>query len=114
MEESDPNTLRDVEIRRLAHMAEMAYKNSIDVNLSMRMRESWHQRYTNTVLALNQLLKDSQYKDYEKRLRVIEESGKTPRRMVWSRADVRRWAAIIQRKHRNKKHRKTSRIRRSV
>ncbi len=95
-------------------MAEMAYKNSIDVNLSMRMRESWHKRYTNTVLALNQLLKDSQYKDYEKRLRVIEESGKTLRRMVWSRADVRRWARSVQRKRRKKQRPKTSRTRRKA
>ncbi len=110
LEEPDPNTLRDVEIKRLAHMAEIAYENSIDVNLSMRMRESWHQRYTNTVLALNQLLKDSQYKDYEKRLRVIEESGKTPRRMVWSRAYIRKWATSAHRARRNKQHPKTSRI----
>ncbi len=113
MEESDPNTLRDVEIKRLAHMAELAYKNSIDANLSMRMRESWHQRYTNTVLALNQLLKDSQYKEYEKRLRVIEESGKTARRMVWSREDIRRWTTA-QRKRRNKQHSKTSGTRRKA
>ncbi len=105
--------LRDVEIKRLAHMAEIAYKNSIDANLSMRMRESWHQRYTNTVLALNQLLKDSQYKDYEKRLRLIEESGKTPRRMVLSRADVRRWT-IAQQKHGSRRRRKTSRTRRKM
>ncbi len=113
MEESDPNTLRDVEIKRLAHMAEIAYRNSIDVNLSMRMRESWHQRYTNTVLALNQLLKDSQYKDYEKRLRLIEESGKTPRRMILSREDIRRWTTA-QRKRGNKQHPKTSRTRRKA
>ncbi len=114
MEESDPNTLRDVEIKRLAHMAEIAYRNSIDANLSVRMQETWHQRYTNTVLALNQLLKDSKYKDYEKRLRVIEESGKTPRRMVLSRADTRRWARSVQRKRGNKQHPKTSRITRRV
>ncbi len=114
MEESDPNMLRGVEIKRLAQMAEIAYRNSIDANLSMRMRESWHQRYTNTVLALNQLLKDSQYKEYEKRLRVIEESGKTPRRMVLPRARVRRWVISAQPRRGNKQHPKTSRIRRRV
>ncbi len=82
MEDSDPNTLRDVEIRRLAEMAELAYRNSIDEDLKMRTRENWFQKYTNAVLALNQLLKDSQYKDYEKRLKVLEESGRTLRRVI--------------------------------
>jgi len=84
LEEADPNRLREVQIQKLARMAEIAYENSMDQKLTMKMRESWHQRYTNTVLALNQLLKDRQYKDYEKRLRILEESGKTPRRTVWT------------------------------
>jgi hypothetical protein len=54
-------------------MAEVAYTNAENSELTMKMREAWHRRYTNTVLALNQLLKDAQYKDYEKRLRALEE-----------------------------------------
>jgi hypothetical protein len=54
-------------------MAELAYKNATNPEMPMRMRETWHARYTNTVLALNQLLKDAQYREYEKRLRAIEE-----------------------------------------
>jgi len=54
-------------------MAELAYTNAENPELTMKMREAWHRRYTNTVLALNQLLKDTQYKDYEKRLRALEE-----------------------------------------
>jgi hypothetical protein len=55
----------------------------------LRTRESWYQKYTNAVLALNQLLKDLQYKEYEKRLRIVEESRKL-RRMVISAADARK------------------------
>ncbi len=54
MEERDPNRLQEIEIQRLARMAEIDYENSMDQKLTMKMRESWHQRYTNTVLALNQ------------------------------------------------------------
>ncbi len=50
----------------------------------MKTRESQFQKYTNAVLALNQLLKDLQYKEWEKRLRVIEES-RGLRRTVLSR-----------------------------
>ncbi len=72
-EETDPNRLRDREIKRLAELASLAYKNCINKKLEMRMRENWHKRYTNHVLALNVLLKDSQLKDYEERMKMIEE-----------------------------------------
>jgi hypothetical protein len=67
----------------------MAYRNAMDEGLRMRTRESWYQKYTNAVLALNQLLKDLQYKEYEKRLRVIEESRRL-RRIVLSGVDPRK------------------------
>ena len=70
-------------------MAALAYRNAMDESLRMRTRESWCQKYTNAVLALNQLLKDLQYKEYEKRLKVIEESRRL-RRMIMSAADPRK------------------------
>ncbi len=58
-------------------LAELAYRNAVDEELKMKTREDWFGKYTNAVLALNQLLKDSQYKDYESRLRLLEESART-------------------------------------
>ncbi len=107
MDDLDPNRLRDVEIRRLAEMAELAYRNSTDEGLRMKTREDWFQKYTNAVLALNQLLKDSQYKDYERRLRVLEDSTKTPRRMVWPRVIVERRVRAARRKDGSRQHRRT-------
>ena len=77
MEDFDPNRIREIEIRRLAALAELAYENSVDESLKMKTREDWFGKYTNAVLALNELLKDSQFKDYEKRLRLLEESAQT-------------------------------------
>jgi len=88
-EDLDPNRIRDVEIKRLEELAALAYRNAMDEGLRMRTLESWYQKYTNAVLALNQLLKDLQYKDYEKRLKVIEDSRKL-RRTVLSAADARK------------------------
>ncbi len=113
MEDSDPNRLRDVEISRLAQMAELAFRNVMDEALKMRTREGWYQKYTNAVLALNQLLKDSQYKDYEKRLKVLEESGKTLRRMVWPRALTKKRVRPSSRKPENNQYPRIS-SRRSV
>ena len=73
MEENDPNRLRETEIKRLVELAEQAYRKARDPEMPVRMQEAWHRQYTNTVLALNQLLKDTQYKEYEKRLKAIEE-----------------------------------------
>jgi len=73
MVEDGPNVIRDLEIKRLRESADLAYRNAMDTSLPMRMRETWHRQYTNTVLALNQLLRDSQYKQYEERMRAIEE-----------------------------------------
>jgi hypothetical protein len=69
----------------------------MDEGLRMRTRESWYQKYTNAVLALNQLLKDLQYKEYEKRLKVIEDSRRL-RRTILSAADVRKRLGSV--KHR--------------
>ena len=73
MEENDPNRLRETEIKRLVELAEQAYRKARDPEMPVRMQEAWQRQYTNTVLALNQLLKDTQYKEYEKRLKAIEE-----------------------------------------
>jgi len=70
-------------------LAALAYRNAMDEGLRMKTRESWYQKYTNAVLALNQLLKDLQYKEYEKRLKVVEESRRL-RRMIMSAADARK------------------------
>lgn len=60
-------------------MAALAHKNATDPEMPIRLQVEWHSRYTNTVLALNQLLKDSQYRDYEERMREIEEYAKEGR-----------------------------------
>jgi hypothetical protein len=93
---------------RLVRLAETAFENSTDSKLTLRMRESWNQRYTNTVLALNQLLRYSQYKDYEKRLRVIEESARVLRRTVLPRLKMKRPADSTARKDELLQHSQTS------
>lgn len=89
MDDLDPNALRDVEIKRLAELAALAYRNAMDLELKMKTRENWYGKYTNAVLALNQLLKDLQYKDYENRLRILEKSGVRLRRTILSPAEFR-------------------------
>jgi hypothetical protein len=108
LEEFDPNKIRDVEIKRLEELAALAYRNAMDESLRMSTRESWYQKYTNAVLALNQLLKDLQYKDYEKRLRVVEESRRL-RRTVLSEGDVRKRLGSMKQRAQSRKRSSRSR-----
>lgn len=48
-------------------------------NLDAKSREQWTQKHTNTALALNQILGDRQNRNWEERLKEIEEAGRTPR-----------------------------------
>lgn len=81
MAEDDPNKVRDVEIKRLAELARLAYEKTREPDMSMKMLEVWHRRYTNTVEVLNRLLKDSQIKDYTRKLQAIldQETEEQPR-----------------------------------
>jgi len=92
-------------------LAALAYRNAMDESLRMRTRESWYQKYTNAVLALNQLLKDLQYKEYEKRLKVIEDSRKL-RRTVLSATDAKKLFGPVKRKVPSRKNYPRSRRRR--
>jgi hypothetical protein len=55
----------------------------LDERMDLKTRERWTQLYNNTSQVLNQILKDRQMRDWEKRLREIEayekDSGKEPR-----------------------------------
>ncbi len=84
-------------------MTGLAYNNAMDPELKIRTREGWYQKFTNAVLALNQLLKDSQYAEFERRLQVIEES-KRPRRTGIAPADTNGQITSVTRKdEQNKK-----------
>lgn len=46
----------------------------VDKRLEPKVRERWTQLHTNTAQVLNQVLRDSQAKDWEKRLRELAPS----------------------------------------
>jgi hypothetical protein len=47
--------------------------------MDLKTRERWTQLYNNTSQVLNQILKDRQMRDWENRLREIEEYEKIPK-----------------------------------
>ena len=74
--EIDEEKLRDKTIRQLQTSANMAYRMMRDEKIDLRSRQSWLKSYTEAARTLSQVLKEREEKDWEKRLRVIEEYRK--------------------------------------
>ena len=51
----------------------------LDSNKNLKTRERWTQLHNSTSQILNTVLRDLQMKEWERRLRVIEEHTKRPR-----------------------------------
>ncbi len=84
MEEAEPdeNELRSMIIEQLEQSLAMSREMMMNQKLDPKTRERWTQLHTNTAQVLNQILRDKQYKEWEKRLRELEASGHIPRRTI--------------------------------
>ena len=78
--------VRDGMVRQLRQNLARCRRVLIDQNMDLKTRERWTQLYNNTSQVLNRILKDRQMRDWEKRLREIEEEGKNPKRTDGSKA----------------------------
>jgi len=83
--ERDENELRSEIIDQLEQSLEMSQGMMTNLKLDPKTRERWTQLHTNTAQVLNQVLRDRQYRDWEKRLKELEAAGRIPRKTVWSR-----------------------------
>jgi hypothetical protein len=78
--------VRDGMVRQLRQNLARCRRVIMDQNMDLKTRERWTQLYNNTSQVLNQVLKDRQMRDWEKRLRAIEEYRKNPKRLEPSQA----------------------------
>jgi hypothetical protein len=78
--------VRDGMVRQLRQNLARCRRVIVDQNMDLKTRERWTQLYNNTSQVLNQVLKDRQMRDWEKRLREIEEYEKNPKRAEGSQA----------------------------
>ena len=70
---------RDGMVRQLRQNLAKCRKIILDEKMDLKTRERWTQLYNNTSQVLNQILKDRQMRDWEKRMREIEEYEKEGR-----------------------------------
>ena len=73
-ENVDDNTLREELIRQLRESLGMSWGMLSNLKLDAKDREKWTQIHTNTAQILNQVLRDRQNRDWEKRLREMEQA----------------------------------------
>jgi hypothetical protein len=79
-EEQDEDELRSRIIEQLEQSLEMSRGMMTNVKLDPKTREKWTQLHTNTAQVLNQVLRDKQFGEWEKRLKDLEASGQIPRK----------------------------------
>ena len=83
--ERDENDLRSGIIDQLEQSLTLSQEMMTNLKLDPKTRERWTQLHTNTAQVLNQVLRDKQDRDWEKRLKELEAAGRIPRKTVWSR-----------------------------
>jgi hypothetical protein len=80
--------VRDGMVRQLRQNLARCRRVMMDQNMDLKTRERWTQLYNDTSQVLNQVLKDRQMRDWEKRLRVIEEYRRNQKRAEGSQAST--------------------------
>jgi hypothetical protein len=80
-------SVRDGMVRQLRQNLAKCRKVMLDEKMDLKTRERWTQLYNNTSQVLNQILKDRQMRDWEKRLREIEKYRGIQKRTVQSETD---------------------------
>jgi len=76
------DALRDEVVRQLRESLSRSREMMQNEKLDARTRERWTQLHTNTAQVLNQVLRDQQARDWEKRLKELEKVGRLPRRII--------------------------------
>lgn len=79
-EVQEENLLRSRIIQQLDQSLEMSQGMMTNLKLDPKNRERWTQLHTNTAQVLNQILRDKQFSEWERRLKDLEASGHVPRR----------------------------------
>jgi len=92
--ERDENDLRSQIIDQLEQSLAMSRGMMINQKLDPKTRERWTQLHTNTAQVLNQILRDKQFREWEKRLKELEAAGHLPRKT--DGPETRRITIVVQ------------------
>ena len=79
-DDQDEDEIRFHIIQQLEQSLSMSRGMMTNLKLDPKTREKWTQLHTNTAQVLNQVLRDKQFSEWEKRLKDLEASGHIPRK----------------------------------
>ncbi len=88
-EESEEDRVRAEVVAQLRESLAGSRETMLNMKLDTKTREKWTQIHTNTAQVLNQVLRDRQFKDWEKRLKEMEARGRIVRR-TFKRLEISR------------------------
>lgn len=80
--ESEEDQVRGELVAQLKESLVRSRIMMLNDKLEAKARERWTQIHTNTAQVLNQILRDRQFKEWEKRLKEMEARGRILRRTV--------------------------------
>lgn len=80
--ESEEDRVRAEVVAQLRESMDRSREMMLNLKLDPKSREGWAQLHTNTAQVLNRVLRDRQFKDWEKRLKEMEARGRILRRTV--------------------------------
>ena len=81
-QESEEDRARAEIVAQLRESMARSREMMLNPKLDPTSRETWTQRHTNTAQVLNQVLRDRQFKDWERRLKEMEARGRILRRTI--------------------------------
>ena len=84
---SEEDRVRAELVGQLRESLAMERSMMMNEKLDVKTRERWTQMHTNTAQVLNQILRDRQFKEWEKRLRELEARGRILKRTTNSTED---------------------------
>ena len=84
---SEEDRVRAELVGQLRESLAMERSMMMNEKLDVKTRERWTQMHTNTAQVLNQILRDRQFKEWEKRLRELEARGRILKRTTNSSED---------------------------
>ena len=67
--------LRDDMMTQLRETLDLCQKNMFDEELTLLERQRWAQVHTNAAQVLNTILRDEQFHEWEKKLKLLEKQG---------------------------------------
>ncbi len=72
---SNQEMFRDEMVTQLRETLTLCRKNMFNEQLTLPERQRWTQVHTNTAQVLNTILRDEQFHEWEKRMKMLEKQG---------------------------------------